>query len=170
MVGKGRRFYSASVGRMSEARFIRAAKKKGLVVTKSTRAEDMHEHVDYWLALEVEDKWGVDVKGNNLPEEIWCEFKNVKGDEGWMYGSATIIAFEMPEEGGFSVVDRKELAEFCEEVCSDEIVKDKKNAYRKRYQRKDRLDQITKVTLLDMQSLDSYRVWEYDSEYYLKQE
>lgn len=168
MVAKGRRFYSASIGRMSEARFVRAAKKKGLVVTKSTRKEDVSEHVDYWLALEVDDRWGVDVKGNNLPEEIWCEFKNVRGEEGWMYGNATIIAFEMPEEGGFSIVDRKELAAFCEQFCSEEIVKDKKKAYRKRYTRKDRQDQITKLTLVDIQSLNSYRVWEYDTEYYLE--
>ena len=33
-------------------------------------------------------------------EEIWCEFKNVAGDPGWMYGKADIIAFDMPEGVG----------------------------------------------------------------------
>ena len=32
----------------------------------------------------------MDVKGNNLPDEVWVEFKNVEGD-GWLYGGATIL-------------------------------------------------------------------------------
>ena len=73
----------------------------------------MHSHIDYWLAMNPDGKkWGVDVKGNNLPDEIWVEFKNVRGNDGWLYGGATIIAFDMPEEGGFSIVDREELAFF----------------------------------------------------------
>ena len=39
-----------------------------------------------------------------------------------MYGGATIIAFDMPEEGGFSIVDREELAFFCEKHVKDEAV------------------------------------------------
>ena len=165
MISKARRFYSGATGRVAEVRFVRAARKKGLVVTKSTHTEDIHEHIDYWLALEVDGKWGVDVKGNNLPDEIWCEFKNVRGDKGWMYGGARIIAFDMPEEGGFSIVDRKELASFCEDYVADEIVHNKKDAYRKKYTRKDRQDQITILKLKDIKKLDSYRVWEYDTDY-----
>ena len=100
---------------MADGRFVRAARNKGLLVTKATARQDMHEHVDYWLAMNKDGKnWGVDVKGNNLPDEIWVEFKNVRGDDGWLYGGATIIAFDMPEEGGFSIVDREELDFFCE--------------------------------------------------------
>ena len=110
-----RRAYSSATGRVAEVRFVRAARNKGLLVTKATAKQDMHDHVDYWLAMTPDGrKWGVDVKGNNLPDEIWCEFKNVRGNPGWMYGGATIIAFDMPEEGGFSIVDREELAFFCE--------------------------------------------------------
>ena len=94
---------------------MRAARSKGLTVTKSSHTEDIHQHIDYWLAMSPEGKkHGVDVKGNNLPDEIWVEFKNVRGNPGWLYGGATIIAFDMPEEGGFSIVDRQELALFCE--------------------------------------------------------
>lgn len=138
---------------------------KGLLVTKSSHTEDIHDHIDYWLALSDTNKWGVDVKGNNLPDEIWCEFKNVRGNPGWMYGGATIIAFDMPEEGGFSIVDREELAFFCEKHVSDEVVKDKRNAYLKKYTRKDREDVITILKLHDLKSLVSYRVWEYDKKY-----
>jgi len=163
---QARRRYSNSTGRMAEVRFQRSARAKGLFVTKSSRNEDMHQHIDYWLAMsESGSKWGVDVKGNNLPDEIWCEFKNVAGNPGWMYGGATIIAFDMPEEGGFSIVDREELALFCEKNVKDEAVTDKKNAYLKRYTRKDRQDVITILKLHDIKTLVSYRVWEYDQNY-----
>ncbi len=144
---------------------MRAARNKGLMVTKSSHTEDIHEHIDYWLALNGTKRWGVDVKGNNLPDEIWCEFKNVAGNPGWMYGGATIIAFDMPEEGGFSIVDREELAFFCEKHVKDEVVSNKKDAYLKKYTRKDRQDVITILKLHDLKSLLSYRVWSYDKRY-----
>ena len=163
---KGRRAYSNATGRVAEIRFIRAARKKGLLVTKSSHTEDRHDHIDYWLALSRDKrKWCVDVKGNNLPDEIWCEFKNVAGNPGWMYGGATIIAFDMPEEGGFSIVDRQELAFFCEKNVSDEKVTNKKDAYLKKYTRKDREDVITILKLHDLKTLVSYRVWVYDQDY-----
>ena len=151
---------------MAEVRFVRAARNKGLLVAKSSHTEDMHEHIDYWLAMNPDGRrWGVDVKGNNLPDEIWCEFKNVQGKPGWMYGGATIIAFDMPEEGGFAIVDREELAFFCEKHVSSEVVTDKRQAYLKKYTRKDREDVITILKLHDLKSLMSYRVWNYDQRY-----
>ena len=107
----------------------------------------------------------VDVKGNNLPDEIWVEFKNVKGKDGWLYGGATIIAFDMPEEGGFAIVDRGELAFFCEKHVKNEKVTHKRDAYLKRYTRKDRKDVISILKLHDLKSLTSYRVWKYDQKY-----
>lgn len=151
---------------MAEVRFVRAARNKGLLVKKATAKEDIHEHVDYWLAMSKDGKhWGVDVKGNNLPDEIWVEFKNVRGNDGWLYGGATIIAFDMPEEGGFAIVDREELAFFCEKHVRHEKVTNKKEAYLKRYTRKDRMDEISILKLHDLKSLMSYRVWDYDRKY-----
>jgi hypothetical protein len=165
-MNNSRRRYSNATGRVAEVRFIRSARKKGLLVNKSSHTEDIHEHVDYWLAMSSNgNRWGVDVKGNNLPDEIWCEFKNVQGKPGWMYGGATIIAFDMPEEGGFAIVDREELAFFCEKHVSSEVVTDKRQAYLKKYTRKDRQDVITILKLHDLKSLMSYRVWEYDKAY-----
>jgi len=161
-----RRAYSNATGRVAEVRFVRAARNKGLLVAKSSHTEDIHEHIDYWLAMSKNGKrWGVDVKGNNLPDEIWCEFKNVQGNPGWMYGGATIIAFDMPEEGGFAIVDREELAFFCEKHVKDEVVTDKREAYLRKYTRKDRQDVITILKLHDLKGLMSYRVWLYDQNY-----
>jgi len=144
---------------------MRAAKQLGFQVTKGSRKDDMHLHIDYWLSHGNSSEWGVDVKGNNLPDEIWCEFKNVAGNPGWMYGGAEIIAFDMPEEGGFSIVDRIELKDFCEANVEDVIVSHKRDAYMKKYTRKDRADVITILNLLDIKSLDSYRIWEYSKEF-----
>lgn len=163
---QSRRRYSNATGRMAEVRFVRAAREKGLMVTKSSHTEDIHEHIDYWLAMSSQGKrWGVDVKGNNLPDEIWVEFKNVRGNPGWMYGGATIIAFDIPEEGGFAIVDREELAFFCEKHVANEFVTNKKDAYLKRYTRKDREDVISILKLHDIKSLMSYRVWDYSKDY-----
>ena len=163
---RSRSEYSSNTGRVAEERFVRAARKKGLGVKKSLRDEDMYDHIDYWLTLPDNAKrWGVDVKGNNLPDEIWIEFKNVNGKKGWLYGGATIIAFDMPEEGGFSIVDRDELAFFCEKHVRNEKVDDKKYAYLKKYTRKGRQDVITMLKLHDIKALMSYRVWEYDQRY-----
>ena len=164
-ISNQRRNYSSATGRVAEIRFVRAARKKGLLVTKSTHTEDKHDHIDYWLALSQNKRWGVDVKGNNLPDEIWCEFKNVAGNPGWMYGGASIIAFDMPEEGGFAIVDREELAFFCEKHVKDEVVTDKREAYLRKYTRKDRQDVITILKLHDLKGLMSYRVWLYDQNY-----
>ena len=95
------------------------------------------------------------------------EFKNLNGVEGWLYWGDTIIAFDMQEEGGFSIVDRDELAFFCEKHVSDEVVTDKRYAYLKKYTRNGRQDVITMLKLHDIKSLMSYRVWEYDQRYWL---
>lgn len=165
MLSQARRAYSGSTGRVAEIRFVRAAEALGLNVKKSSRKEDISEHVDYWLAFNDKGRWGVDVKGNNLPDEIWVELKNVKGNPGWLQGSAKIIAFDMPEEGGFSIVDRDELCEYVDQNVDPVLVAQKGDAYKKLYRRKDRLDLITKLNLRDIRPLESYRVWKYFMDY-----
>ena len=144
---------------------MRAAEALGLQVQKSSRNEDINDHIDYWLTHNHSSRWGVDVKGNNLPDEIWVELKNVQGKPGWLHGKAKIIAFDMPEEGGFSILDRVNLLEWVDQNISKEVVTDKRMASGKLYQRKDRQDQITKLNLQDLKSLSSYRVWKYFDDY-----
>ena len=166
MINQNRRRYSSATGRVAEVRFQRAATHLGFQVVKSGRKDDMHMHIDYWMQYEgIDGKWGVDVKGNNLPDEIWCEFKNVAGNPGWMYGGAEIIAFDMPEEGGFSIVDREDLASYCEKNVEDVFVSHKRDSYKKKYTRKDREDVITTLSINDLKGLLSYRVWKYFNQY-----
>lgn len=128
---------------------------------KSTREEDIHMHVDFW-----HDDLGVDVKGNNLPDEIWVEFKNVKGDLGWLFGQATTIAFDMPEVQGFVIVNTEELRTYCKENVDWSGTVAKKDSYKRCYSRQDREDLITMLVIEDLQTLPSYEVANYSMDYY----
>ena len=57
---QNRRSYSNATGRMAEDDLY-APQDKGLLVTKSSHTEDIHDHIDYWLAMSGQGKkWGVD--------------------------------------------------------------------------------------------------------------
>jgi hypothetical protein len=156
MISEKRRKQSWRDGNISATRYKRAFPNS----RKSNEYEDINLHVDFWHG---ED--GVDVKGNNLPDEIWVEFANVLGKPGWTKGAARWIAFEMCEVGGFIRVDRQELLSWCYDNVSPEIARNKANAYKKIYQRKGRQDKITKLILDDLKELKSYNIIPYSKEY-----
>ena len=156
VVSKSRYKQSWRDGNISATRYKRALPDAHV----STKYEDINLHVDFWHGEE-----GVDVKGNNLPDEIWVEFANVQGKPGWTKGSAKWIAFEMCEVGGFIRVEREELLAWCYKNVSAEQVTNKTKAYRKIYQRSGRLDKITKLIIKDLQELNSYNVIPYSKEY-----
>jgi len=152
--------YSLSTGRVAEVRFRRACEHMGLLVKKASRETDMKHHIDFFMS-QGDKTWSADVKGNNLPDEIYCEFINVRGDKGWMQGAANVIAFDMPEVGGFCIVKRMELLEWCNRNVEDVFVTHRRDAYRKKYTRPGRRDVITKIHIEDLISMDSYRVLKY---------
>ena len=147
-------------GKKTEEMFSSIAKSKGYSVIKTDSKTDVRLHIDLYM-MRGDDVIGVDVKGRNLVNQIWCEFKNVAGDRGWMYGEADIIAFDMTEMEGFCLVDRVELVGFCEQEVEDKVVYSKSQAYRKKYQRYERKDQITPLDIGDLKSLSSYTFWAY---------
>lgn len=156
MVSQARRKQSWRNGNLAALRYERCYPD----ARRSSFSEDVNLHVDYW-----HDDLGVDVKGNNLPDEIWVEMKNVQGKPGWVFGEAEWIAFDIPEAGGFVIVSRRELQDFCKTNVDFSGLVPKKEAYRKCYQRKDRQDLITKLVLEDLQTLPSYRVTKYCASY-----
>lgn len=164
VVTQGRRDYSNRQGNESARRFVEACRAIGYETRKSTREEDIYDHIDYWVKRRnhkndvVES--GVDVKGGNNPECVWVEFKNVLGEKGWMYGEAEFIAFDIPEIGGFAVVTRRDLADYAELVVEETFV-EKKDAYRKLYQRAGRQDVISLLYLEDLKQIKSYKVLRY---------
>ena len=152
-----RRKQSWKDGGVSASRYARVFKD----IRKSSRDEDIELHIDFWHG-----KDGVDVKGNNLPDEIWVEFRNVHGQVGWMMGDAKWIAFEMCELGGFVRVEREELLDWC--LCNVDFTTSviyKCDAYRKIYQRRNRKDKISMLVLSDLQELKSYEVIKYKASY-----
>ena len=161
MVSKERRRYSAQRGKISHQRFVTACEfNKKYKTRNSSRQEDMKDHVDVWVERRDGKEYGVDVKGGTTYDTVWVEFKNVRGDKGWLYGKASYIAFDMPEEGGFLVVPREELRKYAEKHVTKEFV-DKKNAYKKLYQRKERKDVITKLNVADIKSIKNFSLLRY---------
>jgi len=151
---------SKVMGNNSQTLFVKTCEKINYKCIPSTVEEDMYSHIDYYVETPEGRLISVDVKGNNKLEEIWIEFNNVRGKEGWLYGKANYIAFDMPELNCFVVVGRNELRERCEGIV-EKVFVSKSEALRKWYQRKDRFDIISKIHLTDFQDLKSYRVIKY---------
>ena len=55
-------------GSEGENNFVKVASTKGYKVHKSSKTEDIHGHIDYWLENEKGDRKSVDVKGKRETE------------------------------------------------------------------------------------------------------
>jgi len=93
-------------------------------------------------------------------EWLWIEFKNAKGEDGWIHGDAHFVAFERNYD--FIVVNRKEMVKM---LNSGKIRYDlpfvdlaKKAKYRI-YKRSGKPEEITQINVKDLKDLKSYQVW-----------
>lgn len=144
----------------SELRFRDACLARGFSVIKSDRSADMHEHWDF----KVNDSL-VDVKGlkrvsrhdNSYSADLtWVEFKNVRGNKGWLECCADYIAFE--QLNYFLIVSRKDLLDYCIKFVSKEKVSSPKDAFYKMYSRKGRSDVISLISLKKLKEKIKYWV------------
>jgi len=154
-------------GHNAEGVFCEIAMEKGFITTASTREENMHKHIDYFL--EGQDKTvSVDIKARKRTSRrdkkfnddwVWLELKNVQGRKGWIYGEADFIVFEREED--FALVPRKSLIKLInEEVRFDlSFVEKAFEAKYRIYQRKGRRDQITQVKMEDVLKLKGVILW-----------
>ena len=143
-------------GKQAEICFKNIAENRGYDVTFSSRQVDMKDHID--LFLKKNDKtFGIDVKATRKvsrhsdhydDEHTWIEFKNVRGNQGWLYGKADKIAFE--RQFDFLIVDREELSKYCETKVSTVFVDKASDALYKCYQRAGRKDVISRVNMDDI--------------------
>ena len=152
---------SREKGNISEARFKSMCQLKGWQCYKSTPEEDMFKHIDFYV-LSDEGEWSVDVKHSSDVECIWVELKNVRGNEGWLYGEATHICFDTPLINKLCIVERIDLMEYIHENCEKTFVK-KEEAYLKLYQRQGRRDIITSITIIDLFYLKSFKLYRHES-------
>lgn len=162
MISQERKDYSNQIGSKTEKMFEDACNKIGYKCRKTDDKTDIYSHIDFWVTKENGVETSVDVKGGNHPECVWVEFKNVLGENGWLYGKASYIAFDMPEEQGFIVVSRSQLLEYCE-INVEHVFVDKNNATRKLYTRSKygRKDVISRLELEDLKKLATYKLIKY---------
>lgn len=165
----GRNTLELNAGLKAEISFVDVANKKGYEVLNATKDANIHKHIDLYLTRH-ENVISVDVKSrkklsrrdNEYNDDLtWIEFKNVRGNDGWLYGKADKIVFE--REKDFVLVDRAMLQHFCEQKVSEVFVSTSKEALYKKYQRPNRKDVITLVKLDDvlheLYTTDNIDIW-----------
>lgn len=107
-------------------------------------------HVFSSVKVDVKSRKRKSRKDDKAQDEwIWVEFKNVQGNDGWLYGKADYIAFE--RENDFILVDRRELVEMCEILVNlSGNVKSANKAHYRGYQRQGRKDLIAMIKFSDI--------------------
>lgn len=86
---------------------------------------------------------------------IWIELKGITGFPGWLFGGADYFVFEQPDT--YLVVPANVLRNFVKTVY-DRATKVNRPQLYKRYQRKDRLDELTLIKQSDLENLAESRV------------
>lgn len=149
-VKKSRYDYCFRTGINAEQRFKQLVEKAGLNCDASTQKENMVDKIDFFV-----NNKGVDVKGNKHLSSIWLEIKNVRGNNGWLYGKSDYIAIEVVELSAFCIFETKLLAEFTNQFTS---VTQSKEDYYKLYTRANRNDVIIKVKYDDIKHLEKFKI------------
>lgn len=139
-------------GFTAEDNFVRLMSKKFKVIP-SSKSENMTKHIDFYLYYEDAKYFTVDVKARKKfskdDKEVWIEFKNEVGRSGWLYGKATMIAFE--REKDFVLVSREKLKNLCEEMVDlNNKTSNKFDCLYKSYSKENRKDIISKVLFEDI--------------------
>ena len=160
---------SMKEGQESELKFSQLAKLRGFLVEPATGMEQF-DHIDFHLTSEEEDGTMtamIDVKARKRinrnddefdDEWLWIEFKNVRGKQGWIYGVADFIAFEIKDS--FILSYRKELCDWClDHVDIKNIVKNAQEAEYVAYSRKGKQDLIARILTEDVIKLPHSQVW-----------
>lgn len=146
----------AKTGKSAEELFELFLKKTNRKYRPANLAEQ-YKHIDFVVYGKKEIK--VDVKGpkkisrsNTTTDNdfIWVEFKNVRGDAGWLYGENDLIAFYREIDTSFYIVKTPELAQLCEELCDDKMVFRSSDALYHKYTRMGRKDVLSLIKFEDL--------------------
>ena len=157
---------SLELGQKAESRFAMLAQQNGWKVTEASKKGNVEDHYDYeiskddqHLKVDVKSKKRVSRKLGDVQDDlIWVEFKTVRGTNGWLFGSADLIAFE--NQIGFKIIERKALVRVINKHVKIHVKVDKaEDALYKVYTRKGRPDEITliKASDLDPELWDEWR-------------
>lgn len=161
------------IGDKAEKNFENIARFYKCEYEKSDKATDMKKHIDCFITKEgTKERIGVDVKAikktsrtGNFDDSIqWIEFHNTFGGKGWLYSDAHIIAFQF--EGGFYLVNRISLVDYCETLLEDAPIFHKKGRFDPipfyhSYTRARSKDLIMKVKMKDVLKNCLVSKWEF---------
>ncbi len=142
------------IGKESEEEFLKRMLSKNRVVVRSSREQDMFEHIDFFVdgvSYDVKGQKSLDRNKVGRDDIIWLELKNVRGDKGWLESKVQKIAFQIKDK--FYVVDREKLSIFTHKfVYMDRGVYNYKR-YRYLYNRKTKQDLLSYVFFNDIKHL-----------------
>lgn len=154
---------SASIGKTAEDLFEEWLKKEHRKYRPAT-LEEQYQHIDFVVYSDKLNKpVKLDIKGTKKKSRmdsstnaqyIWVEFKNVRGDDGWLYGKSDYIVFHNRDKNCFHLVDRKELATLCEKICDNKTVNNPKEAVYHKYTREGRKDVLSLIYIDDILKCD----------------
>ena len=158
---------SLELGHKAEGSFASLAQRQGWAVIEASKTGNIEDHYDYEISkdgrqfrVDVKSKKRVSRKTENVQDElIWVEFRTVRGTNGWLFGSADLIAFE--NQHGFKIVERKALVRVINKLVKIHVKVDKpEDALYKVYTRKGRPDEITliKASDLDLILWDEWKI------------
>ena len=159
---------SFEIGKKAEDLFVEVCGKKGYEAIKSSKQQDMYDHIDYHVKNKAGDMKSFDVKSRKRTSRRdsefnddwqWIEFLNVNGKAGWIKGKADFIAFEL--KGAFLIARRSELRELCKKLITDTKtrVSEGRLAKYKLYSRNGRKDVLTQIKTQDIR--DGLKTWEW---------
>lgn len=143
-----------AIGIEAEQLFVSTMIERGSEVVKSSRKQDIYDHIDFFV-----NGYGVDVKANRRLDKIWLELENVQGKDGWLKGKADYIAFHFSDINCFMIFRTEDLLEFVEENVSETTTTP--TEYMKWYTRSnwERKDLITKVRYEDIEHLKHTKIY-----------
>jgi Holliday junction resolvase-like predicted endonuclease len=156
---------SSEMGSKAEDIFEILANNKKLKIERATLKQQL-SNIDF-IITNKDKKTFVDVKAckktsrsssESNDEFVWIEFKNINGNNGWLYGASDFIAFERKHD--FIIVPKKPLIVLCERIINKSIRVDKtSDALYSIYSRKGRKDEISLIKMQDILNNIKVTIW-----------
>jgi hypothetical protein len=156
---------SLELGQNAESSFALAAVKHGWTIEPASEDSNINEHFDYIMSKDGKS-FRVEVKSRKRmgrgdldvqDKYVWVEIHGVrKDDQGWLYGNADLIAFEMTTS--FRLVRRADLAALIGKLVDfNAMVDTPKDALYKLYSRAGRHDLLTMIKSSDLLEITSLK-------------
>jgi hypothetical protein len=154
---------SLELGQKAESLFAESALKHGWMVEPAPSDSNKNEHFDYIMSkdgrslkVEVKSRKRMGRKDSNVQDEyVWIELHGVrKDDDGWLYGKADLIAFEL--KNSFRIVRRADLLSLVKKLVDfNTWVEKSSEALYRLYSRSGRSDSLTIIKANDLQKITS---------------